>query len=108
MARVTFTTQSPTVIAYEPNDLQKGDIVKLESGIDARIEDNKKGQIRMAYVFGEKVGLFNEMGSIYATDIVAVNVNEQYEKTPDGDRWFAVTQPKSYKDAAKMRKNIGF
>jgi hypothetical protein len=94
-------------IKYEPNDLKKGDLVVLESGMEARIEDNKKGQIRMAYVFGEKVGLFNEMGSIYATDIVAVNVNEQYERDPDGDRWFKVTQPSKYAEAAAMRKALG-
>jgi hypothetical protein len=94
-------------IKYEPNDLKKGDLVVLESGMEARIEDNKKGQIRMAYVFGEKVGLFNEMGSIYATDIVAVNVNEQYERSPDGDRWFKVTQPSKYAEAAAMRKALG-
>ena len=94
-------------IKYEPNDLKKGDLVVLESGIEARIEDNVKGQIRMAYVFGEKVGLFNEMGSIYATDIVAVNVNEQYERSPDGDRWFSVTQPSKYAEGAAMRKAMG-
>jgi hypothetical protein len=98
-------------IKYEPNDLKKGDYVLLESGMPARIEDNKKGQIRMAYVFGEKIGLFNEMGSIYATDIVAVNVNEQYEKKPwgdpEGDRWFSVTQPSKYAEGAAIRKAMG-
>lgn len=28
---------------YEPNDLKKGDIGKLHSGLEARFEDHKKG-----------------------------------------------------------------
>ena len=51
------------------------------------------------------------MGSIYATDIVAVNVNEQYEKKtwgdPEGDRWFSVTQPSKYAEGAAIRKAMG-
>lgn len=49
------------------NDLKKGDMVILNNGWKARIEDNKKGNTRMATVFG----LYTEIGSIYAHDIKA-------------------------------------
>jgi len=48
------------------NDLKKGDYVRLRNGWDARIEDNKKGLIRLCTVFG----LETEMGSVYSHDIV--------------------------------------
>lgn len=49
------------------NELKKGAIVKLANGWTARIEDNMKGNIRMATV----KGFVTEMGSIYSHDIVA-------------------------------------
>jgi hypothetical protein len=54
------------------NDIKKGMMVRLRNGWDARIEDNKKGNIRLATVFG----VYEEMGSIYAHDIVRVLVSE--------------------------------
>ncbi len=48
------------------NDLKKDDMVVLRNGWGARIEDNKKGNIRVATVFGT----YTEMGSVYAHDIV--------------------------------------
>jgi hypothetical protein len=47
------------------NDLRKGDMVMLRNGWRARIEDNKKGNTRLATVYGT----FTEMGSVYAHDI---------------------------------------
>lgn len=47
------------------NELKKGDMVMLNNGWKARIEDNKKGNIRLATVYG----LYTEMGSVYAHDI---------------------------------------
>jgi hypothetical protein len=49
------------------NELKKGTEVLLSNGWRARLEDNKKGTIRMATVFG----IETEIGSIYAHDIVA-------------------------------------
>lgn len=49
------------------NELKKGDKVTLKCGWDAVLEDNKKGNIRLATVHG----IYTEMGSIYAHDIVA-------------------------------------
>ena len=50
------------------NDLKKGDRVVLDNGWLATIEDNKKGNIRMATV----EGFVTEMGSIYIWDIQAL------------------------------------
>ena len=50
------------------NDIKKGTMVRLRNGWIARIEDNKKGNSRLATVFG----VYEEMGSIYAHDIVMV------------------------------------
>lgn len=47
------------------NELKKGDMVVLANGWKARIEDNKKGTIRLATVYGFET----EMGSVYAHDI---------------------------------------
>lgn len=48
------------------NELKKGDIVLLNNGWKARIEDNKKGNIRMCTVYG----IYQEMGSVYAHDMI--------------------------------------
>jgi hypothetical protein len=56
------------------NTLKKGDMVKLVSGWKARIEDNKKGNVRLATVYG----YVTEMGSIYAHDIIATQVQGQW------------------------------
>jgi hypothetical protein len=49
------------------NDLKNGDRVRLRNGWFATIADNKKGNTRMARV----EGVYTELGSIYAHDIVA-------------------------------------
>lgn len=53
------------------NDLKKGTMVHLNNGWKARLEDNKKGNIRMATVYG----MYTEMGSIYAHDIKYAEVD---------------------------------
>ena len=50
------------------NDLKKNDKVKLRNGWDAIIEDNKKGNIRLAKVFGD----YTEIGSVYVWDIICL------------------------------------
>jgi len=49
----------------ETNSIKKGMRVILANGWRATIEDNKKGNIRLATV----EGYYTEMGSIYAWDI---------------------------------------
>ena len=56
------------------NDLKKGARVILQNGWKARIEDNKKGQVRLATVYG----YVTEMGSIYAHDIAYAVVGVEH------------------------------
>lgn len=63
------------------NDLKKGTRVKLANGWQAIIEDNKKGNIRFAKVFG----LYTELGSVYSHDILEAEVDGTWvtvEHTP--------------------------
>jgi len=48
------------------NELKKGDKIKLRNGWDAVIEDNLKGNTRLATVHG----FVTEMGSVYSHDIL--------------------------------------
>lgn len=50
------------------NDIKKGTFFRLSNGFDAKMLDNKKGNIRLA----EVNGLCREMGSIYGHDIAWV------------------------------------
>jgi hypothetical protein len=80
-AMVKFTMKRKE-FNMKTNDLKKGAIVVLRNGWQARIEDNKKGNIRLATVFGH----YTEIGSVYAHDIVRVitspTTDERIEHTP--------------------------
>ena len=54
------------MMKIQSNDIKKGEMVNLRNGWMARIEDNKKGNTRLATVYG----YCTEMGSIYAYDIM--------------------------------------
>ncbi len=58
------------------NDLKKGTRIVLRNGWQATIEDNRKGNIRMATVEGH----YTETGSIYAHDIAGVLVDGKWER----------------------------
>jgi hypothetical protein len=58
----------------QTNALKKGTRVVLRNGWEAVLEDNKRGSIRMATVYG----FYTEMGSIYAHDIAGYK---------EGDFW---------------------
>ena len=63
------------------NDMKKGQMGVLKNGWRFRIEDNKKGNIRLATVYG----FATEMGSIYTHDIDSLEVDgrsEPLEQTP--------------------------
>ena len=55
------------------NDLKKGAIIQLENGWFATLEDNQRGNIRMATVDG----LVKEMGSVYGHDIAWYRVSDE-------------------------------
>ena len=77
------------------NDLKKGTEVILRNSWKARLEDSKKGQTRMATVFG----FATEMGSIYATDIMFAIVNGDTVK---------VEHPEKYIKNKMVRRGFGF
>jgi len=56
------------------NDIKKGMRIVLRNGWEATIEDNRKGNIRMATV----EGMYTETGSIYAHDIAGVLIDNQW------------------------------
>ena len=59
------------------NDIKKGNTGTLINGWEFRIEDNNKGLIRMATVYG----FYTEMSSIYMHNIASVNMpNGNIEK----------------------------
>lgn len=63
------------------NDIKKGMRIRLANGWYATMEDNLKGNIRTATV----EGYYTEMGSVYAHDIRAVKVGNEWvavEHTP--------------------------
>ena len=49
------------------NELKKGDVVRLRNGWKAILQDNRKGNTRLAEVYGD----FTELGSVYSHDIVS-------------------------------------
>lgn len=53
------------------NDIKKGMRIQLACGWYATMKDNMKGNIRMA----EVEGIYTEIGSVYAHDIVRVRVD---------------------------------
>jgi len=57
------------------NDMKKGQMGVLKNGWRFRIEDNKKGNIRLATVYGFET----EMGSIYTHDIASLEVDGKSE-----------------------------
>lgn len=65
------------------NDLKKGTRIVLKNGWNADLVDSRKGSTRMAKVYGFET----EIGSVYAHDIVAYEVNGSWktdiEYTPE-------------------------
>jgi hypothetical protein len=58
----------------QSNEIKKGDLMFLKNGWKAVMFDNKKGNIRMAEVYG----LCKEIGSIYVWDIDCVKVGTEW------------------------------
>lgn len=71
------------------NELKKSTRVKLANGWEARIEDNRKGNVRMATVFGT----YEEMGSIYSHDIIAAFIDNM---------WVPITQSEKQQSCKKL------
>lgn len=62
------------------NDIKKGQRVMLRNGWEADMMDNGRGNTRLAMVFGFE----REAGSVYAHDIMRVQVKDD---SPNGYTW---------------------
>ena len=59
------------------NDIKKGmriKTVQLGTPVTGVMEDNMKGNTRMIKTNGSEIGMFDELGSVYAYDIQSVEV----------------------------------
>lgn len=82
------------------NEIVKGTEVRLRNGFRATIVDNQKRQsTRMAMVYGAESGFFDEMGSVYSSDIVKANI---------GGQWVNVELTENDKANIKARMALGF
>jgi hypothetical protein len=77
------------------NDLKRGSRIKLANGLEADIVDNMKGNTRMATVYGD----FTDTGSVYAHDIVAVKI---------ADDWHSVEHTPAQAKLKQQLQRIGF
>ena len=63
------------------NEIKKGMKVRttqLGAPVSGVMMDSKKGNTRLIETKGSEVGLFDEMGSVYAYDIVAAEVDGEW------------------------------
>ena len=85
------------------NDIKKGTEIKtkqLGAPVSGVMMDNLKGNTRMIKTHGSEVGLFDEIGSVYATDIILV-------KNSDGN-WEDVEHTDKQGKDADFRRLAGF
>ena len=85
------------------NDIKKGTEIRtkqLGSVVNGIMMDNLKGNTRLIETFGSEVGLFDEIGSVYATDIIAA-------RNSDGD-WEDVEHTDKQGKYADFRRLAGF
>ena len=64
------------------NDIKKGMKVRtgqLGASVGGIMMDNMKGNTRMVDVKGSEIGMFDEMGSVYSHDILAVEVDGEWQ-----------------------------
>ena len=84
------------------NDIKKGMKIKTDQlgmVVNGTMEDSKKSNVRFIKTYGSELGLFDEYGSVYAWNIVAVENCGVWEKIHLTD--------KQLRDKAKL-KAIGF
>ena len=65
------------------NDIKKGTEIRTKQlgvSVSGVMMDSLKGNTRLIKTFGSEVGMFDEVGSVYATDIImAVNSEGVWE-----------------------------
>ena len=85
------------------NDIKKGTEIRTKQlgvSVSGIMMDSLKGNTRLIKTFGSEIGMFDEVGSVYATDIImAVNSEGVWEDVEHTDK-----QAKS----ADFRRLAGF
>ena len=85
------------------NDIKKGTNIRTKQlgvSVSGIMMDNLKGNTRLIKTFGSEVGMFDEVGSVYATDIISA-------KDSDGN-WVEVEHTDKQLNAKNMRGMFGF
>ena len=85
------------------NDIKKGTEIRTKQlgvPVSGVMMDNLKGNTRMIKTNGSEVGLFDEIGSVYATDIILA-------KNSDG-KWEDVEHTEKQTKAQSFRSLAGF
>ena len=85
------------------NDIKKGTEIKTKQlgfPVSGIMMDNLKGNTRMIKTHGSEVGLFDEIGSVYATDIIMAENSEGV--------WEDVEHTDKQLKAIEMREQFGF
>ena len=85
------------------NDIKKGTNIRTKQlgvSVSGVMMDSLKGNTRLIKTFGSEVGLFDEIGSVYATDITMA-------ENSDGV-WEDVELTDKQRKSITMREQFGF
>ena len=85
------------------NDIKKGTEIKTKQlgvPVTGIMMDSLKGNTRLIETHGSEVGLFDEIGSVYATDIIAA-------KDSKGN-WVDIEHTESQLNSKNIRGVFGF
>ena len=85
------------------NDIKKGTEVKTKQlgvPVTGVMMDSLRGNTRLIKTHGSEVGMFDEVGSVYATDIISA-------KDSDGN-WVDIEHTVKQLNAKNMRGMFGF
>ena len=85
------------------NDIKKGTNIRTKQlgvSVNGVMMDSLKGNTRLIKTFGSEIGLFDEIGSVYSTDIIMA-------ENSDGV-WEDVEHTDKQLKAIEMREQFGF
>ena len=85
------------------NDIKKGTNIRTKQlgvSVSGVMMDSLKGNTRLIKTFGSEVGLFDEIGSVYATDITMAENDEGI--------WEDVELTDKQRKSITMREQFGF
>mgnify|MGYP003139100012 FL=1 len=85
------------------NDIKKGTNIRTKQlgvSVSGIMMDNSRGNTRLIKTFGSEIGMFDEIGSVYATDIVMAENSEGI--------WEDVEYTEKQLQSIKMREQFGF